>query len=208
MNEVNAGEVFERKVDDAGERGYKIYAALRYVPVVLFVVFAAAVLGIFALPVARVYSVNSYIPEHAAGNFYSALGGLLNFDEHVHNAVIAYYVAIALGLIYAAFALFTLRGGKFGKRDIDSPVGATFAGNITSGFYIIYLIFLTLTFIVLGRIIAIDEGGGVLEVGASVWAIFAYLVFATVVHAASVIVRYRMERKDERLKKAEQDRLA
>lgn len=193
--------------ESLSEGRYKFYAALKYVPMVLFIAFTACVFGVFAAPIAKVSSPNSHIGVYSPGNAYTALFGLLSFDMHVYNTIITLYAVAALGVIYAVFALCTLRRGRYAKRAADVPMGASFAGNVSSGFYIFYLIFSTLSFIIAGRITAIGEGRNVISVGPMIWSLFVAMLFVIILSAIAMFIRYRMEVKYVCLRALEQERL-
>ncbi len=193
---------------DLTARRYGVYAALKYVPVALYAAFIVLAFIAFALPVAFYRSGNSGIAVDSPGNIYTALFGLLDLDKHIYNSVITLYVAVGIAVLYAAFAAAVCFTGKFGKRNTKDGIGATFAGNVCSGFYVVYIIFAALELIVLCRIFAMDAGLGVIGLGASTVTV---LIGEAVVIIASVVceaIRWRMETKEPALREVEQKKHA
>ncbi len=189
------------------EREYKLYAALKYVPIAAFAVFLILAFIAFALPIASYQSANSGISVDSPGNIYTALANLLDIDKHIHNSVITLYIAIGIGTAYAVFAAVTCFNGKFGKRDPKDGIGATFAGNVCSGCYVVYIIFAALDFIVLGRIFAMDGGNGVIHVGAATVTILIGELLMVIVSIVCEVARWHMETKNGELRDLEQNRL-
>ncbi len=197
----------ESRVDGAGERerGYRLYAALKYVPVVLFAVFTVLAFIAFAFPIASYNSVNSGIaPDSPGSSMYTALPGLLDFDRHIVNSVITMYVAAGIAVLYAIFAAVTCFTGRFGRRRSTDGIGATFAGNVCSGFYIIYIMFAALGLTVLSRILMWDAGLGVVRLGASTVTILVGEAVTIVASIVCEIIRWRMETVNGALREAEQ----
>ncbi len=188
----------------ADVRGYKAYAALKYVPPVLCAVFAILAFAAFAMPLAYYGSANSGIAVGAPGNIYSALGDLFEVDEHVRNTVVAFYIAAAVAAAYAIFAIITCVRGSFGRRNSEDYVGATFAGNVDSGCYAVYILFVVLSVVMLYRISVIDEGNGVISVGASTPVMLACALAFAFISIVCMIVRRNMENKNGALREAEQ----
>ncbi len=188
----------------AKSRRYGLYAALKYVPIAGYAVFVILIFIAFACPLALYDSVNSGIAVDTPGSIYTTLGGLLDFDIHICHCVITLYVAAPVAVGYGIFAAWTCFKGKFGKRNPEDGIGATFAGNVCSGCYIVYIIFAALDLIILCRILVLDGGNGVIRVGAATVTVLISELVMTVISISCEIVRWRMEKKNGELRGMEQ----
>ena len=204
-NEVESVKAVD---SDANVKGYKLYSALKYLPVILYCVFVVLAFVAFALPVAAYNSVNSGVPADSPGNMYTALGGLLELDEHIRNVVVTSYIALGVATAYAVFAVFACLKHEVGKRKSSDLLGATFAGNLYSGCYIVYIIFAVLEVVMLSRISALDAGTGTVTVGVSVVLTLVGLGVALLCSVCSSLVRKYMETKNAALRETEQSKHA
>ncbi|MCM1367750.1 MAG: hypothetical protein NC184_02945 [Roseburia sp.] len=184
---------------------YKFYAALKYVPVILYAVFVVLSFVAFGLPIATYNSVNSGISANAPGNIYTALANLLEIDIHIRNSVIVLYIAAVIATLYLAFAAVSCFNGKFGRRVTSDGMGATYAGNVCSGFYVVYILFAVLDLTVIYRIFAMDGWLGVIKLGAATVTVLIGELVCIVLSIVCEIVRRRMELKDPTIREIEQD---
>lgn len=200
-NGVDVGRAGGKRTD---EGVYKLYVALGYLPVALYALFVAIAFVAFAFPIASYDSANSGIAFDSPGSIYTALACLLDIDIHIHNCVITLYTAVGIATAYLIFAAVVCFNGKYGKRTKNCGIGASFAGNVSSVFYMVYIVFATLSLTIIGRIIAMDDGNGVLAVGAASVTVAATELAVIVLSAVSVYIRYRLELKHDWLRDTEQ----
>lgn len=184
---------------------YKLYSALRYVSVVLYALFSALLFCFFFIPIARFNSPNSGILPDSIGSIYTVGNGILRYDFVVSSSVITFYAVAGIAIIYAVYAVWVCANGKFAVRSEKAFIGASFAGNVSSVFYMVYITCATLGFVILGRLLALDDGRGVLSVEPCVILILTFDAFFTVVSVVTVIVRHMLERKFPSLRAIERE---
>lgn len=189
------GEAVAVHEERSKRNGLGLYCALRYVPVVLYSVFSVMLFAFFFLPIAYFNSTNSGLAHDGIGNVYTAIYGMLRDDPVIYNSVITLFVVAILAFAIMIMAVVVCARGKFGKRREDDQIGATFAGNVSSLFYAVYIMCFTLAFVILGRILYLDGGHGVLSVQSFPVVMAAVDVLFVAVSAVTVAIRYCCEKK-------------
>lgn len=168
----------------------KTYTVLGYVAVVWFVLFAAMALGFCSAPIALVNSIFGGAAE-SLGNAYSQYDGILLHLPELKSEINAIVVIVALQAVTAVIAVFLRFFPR--TRDVEImhlriPMHA-FAAYISVAFYIMLMI---VSAVITERITALDEGAGLLIVGAGPKLLLAFsivsVVFAVGAGTARVLI--------------------
>lgn len=179
-------------------KGYKFYAALKYVPVILY-----GVLLLFSVVVFIVTAVSSNSLVHYSDEF-----------KGYEGVPVVYCIALAIGTGFAVLAIISCVNGAFGRRKSTDSLGATFAGNVNSAFYLIYVIYAILATVMLPAFIRklSSETGVMVNSSRGILYIIILIVFLvmtmlfTVASVVCQIIRVQMEKHNELLRETEQSK--
>ncbi|MCH5350577.1 MAG: hypothetical protein J1F39_01235 [Clostridiales bacterium] len=166
-------------------KGYKFYAALKYVPVILYGIFF-----LFAVAVLIVTFVSSISTAHSADAF-----------KGYEGVPVVYCIALTIGTGFAVLAIISCVRGAFGRRKSTDSLGATFAGNVNSAFFLIYVIYAILAIFMLT---ASFKESSIVTYGTLSVIFLSVILLFTIASVVCQIVRVQMEKHNEFLRETEQ----
>lgn len=156
------------------EKAQKIHKVVEYLPVILFAAFSVALFAIFAAPVAIMPGgelLGEKIPAGSYGNMYEMYNGLYKDIPEIQGVAITIILIAAYSLLTAVALCVTtyIRHLKFKRINIFGIKNAVRLSEIIEwAACFVYILFIVLTSVIVGKISAFDSGLELISSGACV----------------------------------------
>lgn len=174
-----------------GQTYSKLYCFLKYVPAILFVLFAVLLFAFYSAPVAVMPAQEIFgekVSAESYGNVYSMYSGILSEVPDLKGAMLALILFAVFTSLYAV----ALSAINFSFATRYKKVNR----NLTYGCFVFYAIFFLVGCIICGKISSLDEGMGILSAGSCPVLLIVFSLLFTIFGAGVYIARYIIKKKN------------
>lgn len=189
-----------------------VYGILKYIPALLFGLFAVLLFIFYAAPVAVLPAqefMGEKIPSESYGNVYSMYSGILSEIPELKGAMLTLILLAVFALLYAIVNIFVnfLSATKnkeiklFGKVQITISVFLSFIS------FIAYLVFFILGCVVCGKISAMDEGMEILASGSCPILLIVFSLIFALLGIGALVARLMLKKKNPALAQIEAEKV-